>query len=233
MITPKKHPFEVIYEDNHLLIVNKPAGLLVQGDRTGDKSLVDYGKEYLKNKYNKPGNVFLGVVHRLDRPVSGIVVLARTSKALERMNRIFKERNIDKTYWAVVDKVPPRELDDLVHWIIKDKKRNMVRAYNKKVKGTKRAQLRYRIFGRQNKHYLIEIFPETGRAHQIRVQIAAIGCPVRGDVKYGFRKPNNDGNINLHARSLKFEHPVKKQQMNIKASLPEDEFWQQFVSFED
>lgn len=223
-------PFQVVYEDNHLLVVNKPAGLLVQGDRTGDKTLIDICKKYIKEKYNKPGDVFLGLVHRLDRPVSGLVVLARTSKALERMNQIFRDRKISKKYWAVVKRKPALESSKLINWLLKDQSRNIVTAFNKEKTGSQRAELRYRVLGKLNEHFLIEVEPLTGRPHQIRVQLSGIGCPIRGDLKYGFHKPNKDGNINLHARFLYFNHPVKKVPLNLTAALPEDDFWEQFLS---
>ena len=221
-----------IYEDNHLLIVNKPAGVLVQGDETGDKPLAEHCKDYIKEKYNKPGAVFLGVVHRLDRPVSGLVVFARTSKALERMNKIFKSRKVQKTYWAVVKRRPNPDRGKLVHWLQKDGKRNVTTAFDHEVEGTQRAELEYRSLGKLNDHWLLEVKPLTGRPHQIRVQLASIGCPIRGDLRYGFHKPNPDRSINLHARSLYFEHPVKKEFLTLRAGLPEDQFWEQFLTLE-
>lgn len=226
MIPGKLH---VLYEDNHILVVNKPGGLLVQGDATGDKTLLDYGKEYLKEKYSKPGNVFLGTVHRIDRPVSGIVVMAKTSKALERLNKDFRERKIYKKYWAVVKRKPPEEKDKLVHWLVKNQDKNIVTAYDKPVDGALKAELYYKVLGKLNDHYLLEINPITGRPHQIRVQLAAMGCPIRGDLKYGFHKPNADANINLHAREINFEHPVKKEKLKFTAPLPENDFWEQFL----
>ncbi len=222
-----------IYEDNHLLIVNKPAGILVQGDQTGDKPLVDYCKDYIKEKYNKPGAVFLGVVHRLDRPVSGAVIFARTSKALERMNKLFKNRKVQKTYWAVVKRRPKTKEDKLVHWLKKDERRNVTAAFEKEVDGAQRAELNYRSLGKLNDHWLVEVKPITGRPHQIRVQLASMGCPIRGDLRYGFSKPNTDKSINLHARGLYFEHPVKKEPVIIRAGLPNDQFWEQFLTLEN
>ena len=228
----KAKKLHVLYEDNHLLVVNKLAGLLVQGDSTGDKTLLDIGKSYLKEKYNKPGNVFLGAVHRLDRPVSGVVLMARTSKALERINKQFRDRNIHKKYWAIVKRRPPKEKDKLVHWLIKNNEKNVVSAFNKPVDKGLKAELHYRILGRLNDHYLLEVNPITGRPHQIRVQLASCGCPIRGDLKYGFRKPNNDASINLHARELVFTHPVSKEKQKVTASVPENEFWEQFLTLD-
>jgi len=229
----KKLSYEILFEDNHLLVVNKPAGELVQGDKTGDQPLVDFYKVYLKEKYNKPGNVFLGVVHRLDRPVSGVLVFARTSKALERMNKEFKNRDIQKVYWAVVKKRPPKESGTLTHYLIKDSQRNVVSAYEKPMDNAQKATLHYKQLGKLNDHFLVEVYPVTGRPHQIRVQLSSIGSPIRGDLKYGFKTPNNDGNINLHAKRISFIHPVKKERVTVSAPLPSDPFWEQFISLDD
>ncbi|TAE75585.1 MAG: RluA family pseudouridine synthase [Bacteroidetes bacterium] len=223
------YPFQILYEDNHLLIVNKPAGLLTQADNTRDKCLSDYAKEYIKEKYEKPGDVFLGVPHRLDRPVSGLIILARTSKGLERMTEVFRERKIQKTYWAIVKRKPKEEKGKLTHWLLKDEKRNFVTAYDYPYENALKAELNYRVLGELNDHFLIEVNPITGRPHQIRVQLASMGCPIRGDVKYGFSKPNFDGNINLHSRRAYFVHPIKKEPMLIKAGVPENDFWEQFL----
>ncbi len=225
-------PFQIIYEDNHLLIVNKPAGMLVQGDVTGDTPLVDHAKKYLREKFNKPGKVFAGVVHRLDRPVSGVVVIARTSKALERMNKLFRDRKVQKTYWAVVKKKPRYPKGKLIHWLLKDPAKNKVSCFDEETEGAQRAELSYRVLGKLNDHYLLEVQPVTGRPHQIRVQLSTIGCPIRGDVKYGFSKPNEDGSINLHSRKIYFVHPVQKEPVTYTAPLPENYFWEQFLSLE-
>lgn len=217
-----------LYEDNHLLIVNKPAGLLVQGDKTGDVTLADDAKAYLKVKYNKPGDVFLGVVHRIDRPVSGAVVLARTSKGLERMNRLFKERKIEKTYWAVVGNKPPFVSDKITHWLKKNSKINKTTAFNKKSAGAQEAILSYKLIRRIANNYLLEVKPVTGRPHQIRVQLAKIGCSIVGDIKYGYEEPNKDASILLHARNVHFIHPVKNEPINITAPLPKHDTWKLF-----
>jgi 23S rRNA pseudouridine1911/1915/1917 synthase len=228
-----KKPFNVIYEDNHLLVVNKVAGVLVQGDKTGDKTLTDYCKDYIANKYLKPGAVFLHPVHRLDRPVSGIVVFARTSKALERMTALFRKRDVHKVYWAVVKSRPKEEYGKLTHWLIKNENSNQATAYEREVDGAKKSELTFKRLGKLNDHWLVEVRPMTGRPHQIRVQLAAMGCPIRGDVKYGFSKPNPDASINLHAFHLVFVHPVKKEKLYLRAALPEEPFWEQFLEFEN
>lgn len=219
---------EVLYEDNHLLVVNKPAGVLVQGDATGDVPLVDLGKEYIKEKYNKPGAVFLGVVHRLDRPVSGVVVFARTSKALTRMNALFKDRKTKKTYWAIVDHQPPDHSGRLVHWLVKDEKKNKTTAYAKAHDRGKRSELDYKVIHRQGSYYLIQVNPITGRGHQIRVQLASMGCSILGDIKYGSSVTHEGASICLHARALEFVHPVTKQILSIEATPPPTGAWNMF-----
>jgi 23S rRNA pseudouridine1911/1915/1917 synthase len=221
-------PFTVLYEDNHLIAVNKAAGVLVQGDATGDKPLSELVKEYIKKKYQKPGDVFLGVVHRLDRPVTGVVVLARTSKALERMNKMFREKETTKIYWAIVTSRPPQPEGSLVHWLLKDEKKNKTTAYKNETPGTLRSELSYRILSVERGLCVLEVRPLTGRPHQIRVQLASMGCVIKGDVKYGDKSPNEDGSICLHARRLEFIHPVKKEKIVIDASLPGNSFWSNF-----
>lgn len=221
-------PFEVIYEDNHLLIVNKAAGILVQGDITGDVPLVTLGKEYIGKKYRKPGAVFLGVVHRIDRPVSGVVVFARTSKALERMNALFRENKTKKTYWAIVENEPPAQTGKLIHWLLKDAKKNKTTVFTRETDGALRSELRYHVLSRAEKQWLLEVAPVTGRPHQIRAQLAAMGCPIKGDLKYGFPTPLEDASIALHARKLEFAHPVKKEPVVAEAPLPTNATWRIF-----
>jgi 23S rRNA pseudouridine1911/1915/1917 synthase len=216
---------QILHEDNHLIIINKRVGDLVQGDKTGDKPLSEIVKEYIKEKYNKPGEVFLGVVHRLDRPTSGIVVFARTSKALTRMNELFSNRETQKTYWAVVKNKPLKAEDTLVHFIKRNEKNNTSKAHLKEVPDSKSAVLDYTIIKNLDNYFALEINLHTGRHHQIRAQLSAIGCPIKGDLKYGFDRSNSDGGIHLHARKLVFNHPVSKENLTILASTPNDLIW--------
>ncbi|MDD6891555.1 MAG: RNA pseudouridine synthase [Bacteroidales bacterium] len=218
----------VVYEDNHLIIVNKRPSEIVQGDKTGDEPLSDTLKRYLKEKYAKPGNVFLGVTHRLDRPVSGLVVFAKTSKALSRLNEMFRAGEVKKTYWAIVKNCPPQEEGELVHYLVRNERQNKSYAYDKEVKGAKKAVLHYRLIGRSDNYYLLEVDLKTGRHHQIRCQLAKMGCPIKGDLKYGFPRSNPDGSICLHARCVRFVHPVSKEQVEVVAPVPEDNGWSFF-----
>lgn len=220
--------FKVLYEDNHLIAVNKASGVLVQGDNTGDVPLAEHVKAYLKEKYQKQGNVFAGVIHRLDRPVSGLVMLAKTSKALERMNELFRTRAIEKTYWAVVKNKPPQVSDSLVHYLKKLSDKNISKAYDKEITGSSRSELSYEIIGQSERFYLLEVNPITGRHHQIRVQLSKIGCPIKGDVKYGFDRTNDDASIHLHARKISFIHPIKKEPIEIIADPPDEKVWSLF-----
>ena len=216
---------EILYEDNHLLVVNKPPGILVQGDKTGDIPLVELAKDYIKHKYNKPGAVFLGVVHRLDRPTSGAIVFARTSKALERLNLQFKDRNTKKIYWAITKTSPTPTSNTLVHWTVRNQKQNKSYAYKKETPDSKKAVLKYSVKKKLNNYSLLEIELETGRHHQIRSQLSAIGCPIKGDLKYGASRSNPNGSIHLHARSLEILHPVTKESVKCIAPLPKDVLW--------
>ncbi len=226
-----KNKFDIAFEDNHLLIVNKPAGMLVQGDKTGDIALIDHYKMYIKQKYKKPGNVFLGLVHRIDRPVSGLVILGKTSKALERMSKLFQSKDIKKTYWALVKNRPPMEEDTLKHWLWKDNQKNITRVHGGGKKGAKQSVLDYKLLGRIGEYYLLEVHPITGRAHQIRAQLAAIKCPIVGDVKYGFPGKNREGSIMLHAHALSFVHPVKKEPTEIICNPWNHPTWLLFKDF--
>ncbi|MCX2450816.1 RluA family pseudouridine synthase [Pedobacter sp. PLR] len=219
---------DILYEDNHLIAICKRAGDIVQVDETGDEPLDEKVKKYLAKTYNKPNTAFLGVVHRLDRPVSGVILFAKTSKALERMNAVFKNREVKKTYWAVVRNMPAKPSGTLVHWLVKNPQKNVVTPHNVEVPGSQRAELSYRLIGELNGYYLIEVDPLTGRSHQIRVQLSTLGCPIVGDNKYGYPRGSRKGSICLHARRLQFIHPVKKEPVNIFAKLPVDGFWEKF-----
>ena len=219
---------EVVYEDNHIIIVNKQSGEIVQGDKTGDRPLSDIVKDYIKEKYAKPGAVFLGVVHRLDRPVSGLVVFARTSKALTRLNDMFRNGEVHKTYWAIVQN-PPQQPDGLLqHWLVRNEKQNKSYAYDREKPQAKKAMLKYKVIGHSERYWLLEVNLLTGRHHQIRCQLAAMGCPIKGDLKYGSKRSNPDGSISLMARRVEFVHPVSKQDIVVEAPLPHDTLWQSF-----
>jgi 23S rRNA pseudouridine1911/1915/1917 synthase len=224
-IVSNKSNLQILHEDNHLIVVNKRVGDIVQGDKTGDKPLSEIVKEYIKEKYNKPGEVFLGVVHRLDRPTTGIVVFARTSKALSRMNELFSNRETQKTYWAVVKNKPNPSNAKLVHYLKRNEKNNTSKAHLKEVPESKLASLEYQIIKELTNYTALEIQLHTGRHHQIRAQLAAIGSPIKGDLKYGFDRSNPDGGIHLHARRLNFIHPVSKENINIIAPTPDDVIW--------
>lgn len=219
---------EVLYEDNHLIVINKRASEIVQGDKTGDEPLVEKVREYIRVKYDKPGNVFCGLVHRLDRPTSGVLVFARTSKSLERMNKLFAENHPEKTYWAVVETAPEQKSASLKHYLVRNEKQNKSYAHQKAVPNSKEARLRYRELAASDNYTLLEIVLETGRHHQIRAQLAAIGCIIKGDLKYGARRSNPDGSIHLHARSLRFKHPTKEEEITVVAPVPGDNLWQWF-----
>ena len=224
-VLSNKDNLQVIYEDNHIIVVNKRAGDLVQGDKTGDKPLSDVIKNYIAEKYNKPGNVYLGTVHRLDRPTTGLVIFSKTSKALPRLNKLFVSKDISKTYWALVKNKPEKEADTLIHWLKKNPKNNKSKAYIKEVPDSKKAILHYKIIKKLDNYYLLEVNLETGRHHQIRSQLSSIGSPIKGDLKYGFDRSNKDASISLHARNIQFTHPVSKDDLNITAPLPKDPIW--------
>lgn len=219
---------EVLYEDNHVIIVNKKAGEIVQGDKTGDRTLADDVKAYIKEKYAKPGEVYLGVTHRLDRPVSGAVVFARTGKGLSRMNELFRKGEVYKTYLAIVQNCPHKEAGELRGWIVRNEKQNKSYCYDHEVKDSKEARLRYRLVGRSDRYFLLAVELLTGRHHQIRCQLSAMGCPIKGDLKYGARRSNPDGSISLHAWRVEFEHPVSHLHISVKAALPAEKLWQSF-----
>ena len=224
---------QVVYEDNHIIIVNKESGEIVQGDKTGDRPLSEIVKDYIKEKYQKPGAVFLGVVHRLDRPVSGLVVFARTSKALTRLNKMFAEKdNIKKTYWAIVERekgIVKSESGELIHWLVRNEQQNKSYAYDHEVPRSKKAQLRYRVLTQGDNYDLVEVELLTGRHHQIRCQLSTIGCPIKGDLKYGARRSNPDGSISLQSHRIEFIHPVSKETICIEAPIPNDSLWEKLA----
>ncbi len=219
----------VVYEDNHIIIVNKSSSEIVQGDKTGDTPLSDIVKQYLKEKYNKQGNVFVGVTHRLDRPVSGLVIFAKTSKALSRLNEMFKHSEIKKTYWAIVKNCPQKEEEELTNYLVRNEKQNKSYAYDKEVKNSKKAILHYKLISHSENYYLLEVDLKTGRHHQIRCQLAKMGCPIKGDLKYGSPRSNSDGSICLHARKISFIHPVSKEVIEVEAPVPDDNLWKALV----
>lgn len=220
----------VVYEDNHIIIVNKTASEIVQGDKTGDVPLSETVKQYLKEKYHKPGNVFIGVTHRLDRPVSGLVVFAKTSKALSRLNEMFKNSEVKKTYWAIVKQTPAETEGELVNYLVRNEKQNKSYAYDTEKPGSKKAVLHYRLIARSDNYSLLEVDLKTGRHHQIRCQLAKMGCPIKGDLKYGFPRSNPDGSICLHARRVRFVHPVSKELIDVVAPVPSDNLWRSLTS---
>ena len=221
---------QVVYEDNHIIIVSKRSGEIVQGDKTGDEPLSETVKQYIKEKYHKPGNVFLGVVHRLDRPVSGLVVFARTSKALSRLNDMFRKGEVHKTYWAITHEMPPRQEDTLTNWLTRNEKQNKSYAYDHEVPRAKKAMLHYQLIGRSDNYSLLEVNLMTGRHHQIRCQLAHAGCPIKGDLKYGAKRSNPDGSISLLARKVEFVHPVSKQPICVVSPLPSDRLWHEIAT---
>ncbi len=221
---------EVLYEDNHIIIVNKSSSEIVQGDKTGDVPLSETVKQYIKEKYAKPGNVFLGVVHRLDRPVSGVVTFARTGKSLARLNEMFRTKDVHKTYWAIVKDEPKNPEGELVHWLVRNDKQNKSYAYDKEVPNSKKAILHYKVIAHSDNYTLLEIDLKTGRHHQIRCQLAKMGCPIKGDLKYGAKRSNPDGSISLHARRIQFVHPVSKIDIDVVAPVPNDALWHSFSS---
>ncbi|MDR0799108.1 MAG: RluA family pseudouridine synthase [Dysgonamonadaceae bacterium] len=219
---------EVVYEDNHLIAVNKTCSEIVQGDQTGDVPLSETVKQWLKTKYNKPGEAFVGVVHRLDRPVSGLVLFAKTSKALSRMNELFRLGQVKKTYWAIVKNPPSESAAELTHYLVRNEKQNKSYAYETEKPASKKAVLSYRMSASSDRYHLLEVDLKTGRHHQIRCQLAKIGCPIKGDLKYGFDRSNPDGGISLHARQIQFTHPVSKEEIILTAAVPDDPLWKYF-----
>mgnify|MGYP001252644922 CR=1 FL=1 len=220
---------EVLYEDNHIIVVNKASSEIVQGDKTGDQPLSEKVQAYLKEKYNKPGNVFIGVVHRLDRPVSGVVMFAKTSKALSRLNEMFREGKVDKKYWAIVKNRPQEPVGKLTHYLVRNEKQNKSYAYDKVKANGKKAELEYRLIGQSDNYFLLEVNLLTGRHHQIRCQLSKMGCAIKGDLKYGAPRSNPNGSISLHARFLSFIHPVTKELIEVEAPLPKDDIWDTFT----
>jgi 23S rRNA pseudouridine1911/1915/1917 synthase len=220
---------EILFEDNHLIAINKSISDIVQIDKTGDESLEQKVKQYLKDKYKKEGEVFLGVVHRIDRPVSGVVLFARTSKSLARLNQMFQDKTVKKTYWAIVKEKPLQESGTLIHYIVRDSKKNKSFAHDKEVPDSKKAILHYRILDKSDNYFLLEIQLETGRHHQIRCQLSKMGCPIRGDLKYGYNRSLDNGGINLHSRYMEFEHPVSHETIKITAPTPSDNLWKYFI----
>lgn len=216
----------VLYEDNHVIIVSKKAGEIVQGDKTGDVPLLETVKQYVAERYNKPGNVFLGLVHRLDRPVSGVVLFARTSKALSRLSELFRTRALRKVYWAIVVNEPKQHEGTLTHWLTRNEKTNTARAYDREVPGSKKAVLDYKVIAHSDRYWLLQVELHTGRHHQIRCQLSKMGCPIKGDLKYGAPRSNPDGSISLHARLLEFEHPVSHIPISVTAPVPHDRLWE-------
>lgn len=227
-VNPKSYGLEMLFEDNHVMVINKKASDITQGDKTGDKALPDIIKEYVKDKFNKPGNVFCGVVHRLDRPTSGALIFTRTSKALERLSKQFREKTVKKTYWAIVENKPTNPKGTLTHFLKKNEKQNKSYASEKETNGSKRAVLHYTLKQSSDKYYLLEIELETGRHHQIRCQLGTIGCIIKGDLKYGAKRSNPDKSISLHARSVAFDHPTTKERIEITAPVPGDSLWKFF-----
>ena len=222
--------FTVLYEDNHLIAVKKLAGEIIQSDKTGDETLAEKVKAYIKRKYKKPGDVFLGIIHRLDRPVGGVIIFARTSKSLSRMNALFREKEVSKEYWAIVEEKPPLEEGELINWLKKNQEKNRSRAYEIEVKESKKAILNYQLVGRSKNYFYLKINPLTGRHHQIRVQLSFMGCSIKGDVKYGAKRTNKDGGIHLFAKSISFIHPIKKELLTISANPPIDPLWNEFLN---
>ncbi len=218
----------ILFEDNHLIIVNKHSGDIVQGDKTGDKPLVEKVKEYIKEKYQKPGDVFLGMPHRIDRPTTGIVIFCRNSRSLERINQMFKDKAIKKTYWAIVKEKPAMEADKLIHFLKRNESQNKSYASDEQKPESQRAELDYKIISQSDRYFLLEIDLHTGRHHQIRAQLSKIGCPIKGDLKYGYDRSNEDGSISLHARKVEFIHPSKKESITVVAPVPEEKLWKFF-----